>query len=225
MQVLEDPVRFLNVAFVMTALTLTAPHLRAEDGISPEVFAVCEAKTPNDFKQQLACVKEQVQALDGLKDLKQPKSRQIVVQPKIEDKNELDTGAVVDVANATVEDFCKRQSAGDGGKVDWKTCVENETAAQKAIAAALDAVDSDIPGDPYFACQNYITAYQTRDKNAYISQVHMVQCLKAKAPTRDFGRCYQNFEQRIFNREVTSVSVENAGYVAGCFVSTLAGGP
>ena len=216
--------RFLNVAFVMTTVVFSVASLQAQDGISPEIFAACEAKTPNDFKQQLNCVKEQSGALKAPKDLKQEKSRQIVVQPKIEEKIAPET-QTEGVASASAEDFCKRHSTGTGTDVDWKACVENETAAQKAITAALAAVDSDIPGDPYIACQNYITAYQALNKDGYVSQVHMLQCLKAKAPTREFGRCYQNFEQRIFNRDVTSVSVENAGYVAGCFVNALAGAP
>jgi hypothetical protein len=51
--------RFLFLAFVMTANTFFSPIVQAQEGVTPEVFAACEAKTPNDFKQQLACVKEQ----------------------------------------------------------------------------------------------------------------------------------------------------------------------
>jgi hypothetical protein len=227
MQFLEDPMRFLNIAFVMTALTVFVPYGQAQDGLSPEVFAACEAKSPTDFKQQLACVKEQAEALSALNALKKPKSRQIVVQPKPQDESQTDVAAPPssDQIVETVEEFCKLQTTGSGAQVDWKACVDGEIAAHAALAAALDVVDSDIPGDPYIACRNYISAYQPMAETAYVSQVHLLQCLQAKAPTRDFGKCYQNYEHRIFNRDVRSVSAENAGYVAGCFVSTLAGGP
>ncbi len=67
--------------------------------------------------------------------------------------------------------------------------------------------------------------FKCSDTHSYVSQVQMLQCLKAKAPTRDFARCYENFVQRIFTRKVTSVPAENAANVADCFNTTLAGGP
>ncbi len=241
MQVLEDPMRFLNVAFVMTALSVSVSCVQAQDGISPEVFAACEAKTPNDFKQQLACVKEQAEALDAINALKKTKSRQIAVQPKVTEPVDTDTEteaepeAKVAVAapptesggfdTASAEAFCKTQTTETGAAIDWKACVESETSAHGALAAALASVDSDIPGDPYEACRNYIFAYQPDAAKVYMPQAYMLQCLQAKAPTRDFGKCYQAYEHRIYNRDVTSVSEENIGRVADCFVSRLEGAP
>lgn len=235
--------RFLNIAFVMTAFTLSAPDVQAQDGISPEVFAACEAKTPNDFKQQLACVKEQAEALNALNALKNTKSRQIAVQPKVKEGVETETESDTESepkANAAVaaeppttgsfdaasaEVFCKGQTNESGAAIDWKACVESETAAHGALAAALASVDSDIPGDPYEACRNYIFAYQPDAAKVYMPQVYMLQCLQAKVPTRDFGKCYETFEHRIFNRDVTTVSEQNIGRVADCFVSRLEGAP
>ena len=223
--------RFLNVAFVMTAVGFCAPVTLAQDGISPEVFAACEAKTPDDFKQQLACVKEQATALDALKALKQNKSRQIAVQPKVKDQIEPEAEVVAappatgGFDAGTAETFCRNQTSETGAAIDWKACVESETAAHGAMAVALASVDSDIPGDPYEACRNYIFAYQADAAKVYLPQAMMLQCLQAKAPTRDFGKCYQTYEHRIFNRDVTSVSEENIGRVADCFVSRLGGAP
>jgi hypothetical protein len=235
--------RFLNVAFVMTALTLSTSTVQAQDGISPEVFAACEAKSPNDFKQQLLCVKEQAEALNALNDLKKEKSRQIAVQPKVKEGVETETDSSSDaepeakaaVATppadgsgfdaASAETFCKGQTNESGAAIDWKACVESETAAHASLAAALAAVDNDIPGDPYEACRNYIFAYQPDAAKVYMPQIYMLQCLQAKAPTRDFGKCYETFEHRIFNRDVTTVSEQNVGRVADCFVSRLEGAP
>jgi hypothetical protein len=213
--------RFLNLAFVMTAVVVSAPLSFAQEGISPEVFAACEAKTPNDFKQQLACVKEQSNALDALNDLKTPKSRQIAVEPKVEE----DAEQASTLGNAGAEDYCSDQYTSAETKPKWQACVDSEKAAHGEIAAALASIDSDIPGDPYTACRNYIFAYQPEAAKVYVPQVFMLQCLKAKAPTRDFGVCYQNFENRLFNRDVTTVSAENIGRVADCFFSKLAGAP
>jgi hypothetical protein len=173
--------------------------------------------------------------LKALNALKETKTRQIVVKPKAEDtvKTTTETEPAVSVVPSQAPEFdangaaiyCKAKTDLTGTAVDWNVCLENETAAHEAMSAAIAAVDSDIPGDPYVACRNYITAYQPLAEITYLPQVYVLQCLKAKAPTRDFGRCYQNYEHRIFTRKVTSVSVETADLVAKCYLSTLAGAP
>lgn len=217
--------RFLYVAFVITALGVSTPLTQAQDGISPEVFAACEAKTPNDFKQQLVCVKEQSAALDALKALKKGKTRQIAVTPKAAEVGEKKPKSSNGLDENAAAQFCDSRREVIGTLSSPKICIEDEIAAHAAMAEAIDTVDSDIPGHPFISCRNYITAFQPLADDAYLPQQYMLQCLKAKAPTRDFGRCYQNYERRVFTRDVKTVSAENASYIVGCFLHAMAGGP
>jgi hypothetical protein len=212
------------LAFVIVASTVLPASLSAQESISPEVFAACEAKTPNDFKQQLVCVEEQATAIDALNALKKGKTRQIVVTPKAENADVV-TATQADFDAAAAEAYCKGQTTVDGAAVDWKACLESEADAHKGMAVALASIDSDIPGDPMTACRNYITAFQVSASAAYVPEARLIQCLKARAPTREFGRCYQNYEHRVFTRGVTSVSREAADDVANCFLNALAGAP
>ncbi len=141
--------RFLNVAFVMTAFTICSPLVQAQEGVSPEVFAACEVKTPNDFKQQLACVKDQVEAQNALKDLKENKTRQIVVTPKATDAKDGGERAIA-----------RSQHSRNTAKDKWTACVTAETAAHAAMEAALQTTDTDIPGDAYAVCRNFVSAFQ-----------------------------------------------------------------
>lgn len=215
----------LNVAFVVMAVSVFAPLCFAQNEISPEIFSACEAKTPKDFKQQLECVKEQAAAQKALNELKSGPSRQIVVQPKAGADVAKKPLAASGFDEADATDFCNNRPATEKDITSLKACVAAEIEAQAALAEAIDTVDSDIPGDPYVACRNYISAYQPQSETAYVPQSYMLQCLKAKAPTRDFGRCYQNYEQRVFTREVTTVSAEKAASISACFLFALAGGP
>jgi hypothetical protein len=225
--------RFFIVAIVTTALTSFTAFALAEDTtaqLSPDVFKQCEAKFPIDFKQQLACVKDQVEALDALK---QPTTRQIAVEPKAKEEEDAEVPASqpIQATNAVeaeadgAENYCDVQIGKQIIRDSWATCLANEKAAHAAIGDAIKGVDSDIVGDPYAVCRNFVSAFQLHDANLYVPQVPMLLCLKAKAPTRDFAKCYENYAHAHYDRDVKSVPAEDASFVANCFNVTTAGGP
>jgi hypothetical protein len=237
--------RFLIFAFAMTTVSTFAWAEEAALGISPEIFAACEKQTPTDFKQQLACVKEQVEAFNALSKLKPEPTRQIVVQPKpaapsdaqpVEEEVALDAPAAAPepaakaaavpaekIADAEFnpQPYCNAQFD-HGNQADaWSACMDSEIDAHKSIKQAIRNVSSDTVGDPYEACRNFTTGFGHPGGTAYLPQRAMLNCLKSKTPTRIFSECYRNFVGKVFRREVQNVPAKHVEQVANCFNENL----
>jgi hypothetical protein len=219
----EKPMRFLCLAF---ATWIAATPAVAAEATAPEILAACEKKFPADDKQQLDCVKEQV---DALNKPKKPANRQIVVKPRAgaseeETETELaveDDAPDVSEPETATEDFCSEQNGASGSDA-WKRCMAEEAKAQAAIPDALANLNSDIAGDAYKTCLNFTLAYQPPAHGAQLSHVLMLNCLQAKAPTRAFSICYENFVGERFSREIKTVSSRHAQDVARCFNAEIA---
>jgi hypothetical protein len=220
--------RFLCLAFV---LSVSASAVVAQDAIAPEVFAACEAKFPSDFKQQLACVKEQSAAAGELDGLKKPANRQIVVKPKPE--TVIDDGAAEETKSSaapqvnqieadTLEQraaqaFCDGEHGGISGSDSWKRCMADEAKARDLVDDALATLNSDIAGDPILTCQHFTQAFQPPGHGYHLSQKRMLNCLKAKKPTLAFARCYESYVGERYTRDIQSVPERHAKDVAHCF--------